>query len=176
MFKNKLYYFQDSAVGVASVNDRSLIQDNNVGQLVLGTGGILTRFDYIVTLNGTSIINDKSIVNTDDSIYWYDLDKNVICRLGSGFNELSKIGKVQSHLTNIPFAARKDAHAFYDKKYNEIWFRIYDNSLVFNEQVNAFTSFYTHSPEWHLNLSNRLVTLKDGKWPGDGFFSISSIT
>lgn len=163
VFKNKLYYFQDSAVGVASVNDRSLIQDNNVGQLVLGTGGILTRFDYIVTLNGTSIINDKSIVNTDDSIYWYDLDKNVICRLGSGFNELSKIGKVQSHLTSIPFAARKDAHAFYDKKYNEIWFRIYDNSLVFNEQVNAFTSFYTHSPEWHLNLSNRLVTLKDSK-------------
>ena len=36
-------------MGIASVNDRSLINDNNAGELVLGTGGILTRYDYLVT-------------------------------------------------------------------------------------------------------------------------------
>jgi hypothetical protein len=58
---------------------------------VLGTGGILTRFDYLVTLNGDSIVNDKSITNSETTIYWYDLDKNVLCSLGNGFNELSKV-------------------------------------------------------------------------------------
>lgn len=49
VFKNRLYFFQDSSVGIASVNDRSLINDNNAGELVLGTGGVLTRYDYLVT-------------------------------------------------------------------------------------------------------------------------------
>jgi hypothetical protein len=68
-----------------------LITDNNAGALVLGTGGVLTRFDYLVTLNGDSIVNDKSITNSETTIYWYDLDKNVICALGDGFHELSKV-------------------------------------------------------------------------------------
>nr|DAX21879.1 MAG TPA: cytidylyltransferase-like protein [Caudoviricetes sp.] len=49
-----------------------MIQDNNVGQLVLGTGGVLDRYDYLSTLNGTKVINDRSIVNSGNSIYWYD--------------------------------------------------------------------------------------------------------
>jgi hypothetical protein len=81
-------------VGIASVNDRSLINDNNAGELVLGTGGILTRYDYLVTQNGSSIINDKSITNSETTLYWHDFDKNVICSLGNGFNELSKVKQV----------------------------------------------------------------------------------
>jgi hypothetical protein len=62
--------------------------------LTLGTGGILTRYDYLVTLNGDSIINDKSITNSETTLYWYDLDKNVICSLSNDFNELSKVKQV----------------------------------------------------------------------------------
>jgi len=61
---------------------------------VLGTGGILTRADYITILNGSSIVNDKSIVNSENNIYWYDFDKNVICVLGDGFQEISKTRNV----------------------------------------------------------------------------------
>jgi hypothetical protein len=46
-FNDKLFFWQDSAFGIASVNDRSLITDNNISELTLGTGGILTRYDYI---------------------------------------------------------------------------------------------------------------------------------
>lgn len=161
VFKNRLYYFQDSAVGVASVNDRSLITDNNAGALVLGTGGVLTRFDYLVTLNGDSIVNDKSITNSETTIYWYDLDKNVICALGDGFHELSKVKYVQTYLNRLPDRARTNPVSFYDKKYNEVWFRIYDRSLIFNEQLGVFTSFYTHNPNWFFPFSTRLVTIKN---------------
>lgn len=161
VFKNKLYFFQDSAVGIASVNDRSLITDNNAGALTLGTGGILTRYDYLVTLNGDSIINDKSITNSETTLYWYDLDKNVICSLSNDFNELSKVKQVQTYLNRLPDNARKNPVSFYDKKYNEVWFRIYDRCLIFNEQLNVFTSFYTHNPNWFFPFSTRLVTIKN---------------
>ena len=59
-------FFVDIALGIASVNERSLIQDNNVGQLTLGTGGILTRADYLTNTNGSSIVNDRSIVHSDN--------------------------------------------------------------------------------------------------------------
>ena len=51
--------------------------------------------------------------------------------------------------------------AFYDKKYNEVWFKFYDKSLIFNEQLGQFTSFYTFNPQWALPFSNKIVTIKD---------------
>ena len=160
-FNNRLFYWQDNAVGVAAVNERSLITDNNIAELTLGTGGILARFDYVATLNGSSIVNDKSITNSATTIYWYDFDKNEICALGNGVTSLSKIKGNQTYLNTLPRSVKGNAVSFYDKKYNEVWFRIYDKSLIYNEQLQAFTSFYTHNPNWFFPFSDKLVTIKD---------------
>ena len=61
---------------------------------MLGTGDILVRFDYLIEHNGDSIINDKSIIDSNRALYWYDCDKNVICQLSQGFIELSKVKNV----------------------------------------------------------------------------------
>ena len=158
---NKLYFWQANAVGIASVNERSLITDNNMAELTLGTGGILTRFDYVATLNGSSIVNDKSITNSANAIYWYDFDKNEICAMTNGIASLSKLKNVQSYLNTLPRSAKQNAVSFYDKKYNEVWFRLYDKTLVYNEQLQAFTSFYTHNPNWFFPFSDKLVTIKN---------------
>ena len=42
-----------------------------------------------------------------------------------------------------------------------MWFRIYDKALVYNEQLNVFTSFYTHNPNWFFPFSDKLITIKD---------------
>lgn len=161
-FNNKLFYWQDNAVGVASVNERSLITDNNIAELTLGTGGILTRFDQVATLNGSSIVNDKSITNSATTIYWYDFDKNEICMLGgNGVTPLSKVKGTQSYLNSLPRSVKGNAVSFYDKKYNEVWFRIYNKSLIYNEQLQSFTSFYTHNPNWFFPFSDKLITIKD---------------
>ena len=160
-FKNRLYFWQNDAVGIAAVNERSVIQDNNPGTLVLGTGDVLSRFDYITENNGSSINNDKSIVNSSDNLYWYDFDKNVICQLGNGLNVISKAFNVQSYLNTLPISAKTNVVSFYDNKYNEVWFRIYDKALIFNEKLNAFTSFYTHNPNWFFPFSDKLVTIKN---------------
>lgn len=159
-FNNKLYFFQDESVGIASVNDRSLITDNNASQLVLGTGTILSRYDYVVVGNGDSQLNDKSITQSVSTMYWFDFDKNVICAINNSFMELSKVRNVQTYLNRLPKLSKQDAVSFFDSKYNEVWFRLYDKSLIFNEQTNNFTSFYTHNPNWFFPFSDKLVTIK----------------
>jgi hypothetical protein len=160
-FNNKLYYWQDNAFGITSVNERSLIQDNNLGALTLGTGGILVRYDNISTSNGNSIKNDKSIVKSDTTIYWYDFNNNEIVAFGNDIHSLSKVKSVQSYFNELPSVKRNDALSYYDKKYNEIVFKIYDKALVFNEQLQYFTCFYTIDPEWVLNFADRYYSISD---------------
>lgn len=164
VFKDRLFYWQNTALGIAAVNERALIADDNVGQLTLGTGGILSRFDYITTLNGSSIANDKSIVNSDNVLYWYDFDKNEICSYTGQIAQLSKEKQVQTYLNEKPSDERNDVLGLFDKKYNEVWFKFDDKSLIFNEQLGRFTSFYTFNPEWSLQFSDKIITLKDNMY------------
>ena len=170
IFKDRLFYFQDTALGIASVNERSLITDGNAGQLLLGTGGILTRFDYLTTMNGSSIVNDRSIVNSDNVLYWYDFDKNELCGYDGSVHQISKEKYVQSYLNEMYTDKRNVTLSFYDKKYNEVWFKFYDKSLIFNEQLGRFTSFYTFNPDWALSYSDKVVAIKD-----NDFFRINSL-
>lgn len=162
-FKDKLFFFQDTALGIAAVNERALITDGNIGELTLGTGGILSRFDYLTTSNGSSVVNDRSITSTDTSIYWYDLDKNEICVYSGQVSQISKTALVQTYLNEMYEDKRSVTLGLFDKKYNELWFRFYDKSLIFNEQVNRFTSFYTFNPEWALTFSDLSVGIKGNK-------------
>ena len=181
-FKSKLFFWQDQALGIASVNERSLIQDNNIGSLTLGTGGILTRADYMTNSNGSSIINDNSITNSDGTIYWYDFDKNEICSVDSNMQILSKEKGVQTYLNEMYTKKRDNTYAFYDKKYNEVWFKFYNKTLIFSEQIGQFTSFYTFDPEVALTFSDKTVLMKDNKYYAlnsidiDGLDSTSKIS
>lgn len=161
VFNNKLYYFQNDAVGVVSVNERSLINDGNIGALTLGAGDILSRYDYLIVKNGSSVPNDRSITSSRHTMYWYDFDKNELCALGNDFVELSKSKNVQSYLNNLSEAQKNSARSFYDKKYNEVWFSHGDSTIVYNERLQAFTSFYSHSPQYYLVLSDKLISIVD---------------
>lgn len=169
-FMDKLFYFQDSAVGVAAVNERSIITDNNIGALTLGTGDVLSRYDYITNSNGSSIINDKSISHSDGTLYWYDYDKNEICSYSDGVHQLSKEKYVQSYLNEMYGKKRECSLSFYDKKYREVWFKFQKKSLIYNEQVGAFTSLYTHTPDYVLHFSDKIVSIRNNQ-----FYVINSI-
>ena len=172
-FKNQLFFFQDSAVGIASVNQQALIDVDNVGELSLGTGGVLTRFDYISTTNGNSIINDKSIVDTDHVFYWYDFNANELCVYNGNVASLSKTGSVQTYLNRYEKDRDNAVLSAFDKKYNEVWFAIKDKTLVFNETLNRFTSFYTFRPDFALSyITGSIFISKQGE-PKYGFYEIN---
>lgn len=161
-FNNKLYFFQENAVGIAAVNERSLISDN-IGELTLGTGGVLSGYDYLTTTNGNSISNDRSIINSTATLYWYDYNKNSICMIGQGVDEVSKVKLVQSYLNGLWDKGVDRSHpvSTFDKKYDEVWIKVYDKSLVLNERLGVFTSFYTHDYDHSLTLGDRFITVKN---------------
>lgn len=174
-FKDKLFYWQDTALGIAAVNERSLITDGNAGELTLGTGGLLSRFDYVTNTNGSSITNDRSIINSDNVLYWYDFDKNEICSFTESVAQLSKEKQVQTYLNKEYPLKSTTVLGLFDKKYNEVWFKFTDKSLIFNEQLGRFTSFYTFNPQWSLPFSDKVVTIKDNSYYTIGNIGIDSM-
>ena len=94
-------------------------------------------------------------------MYWFDYDKNILCAYNNQIIELSKVKNVQTHLNGLSKSDKSEVVSLYDNKYNEVWFTIKDKSLIFNEQVNAFSGFYTHSPQFVLTFSDYTATIKN---------------
>ena len=141
-FKDNLFYFQPTAVGIASVNERSLIQDNQAKQLSLGTGGILTRYDYITDKSGSAFYN--GIIATDDYLFYVDGQRKRINKLVPGKEVAVSIVKgIDSTLDKLPFT---NIRVGFDRGYNEVIFSIDNTTLAFSESADCFFSSYSFNP------------------------------
>lgn len=122
--------FQDSAVGIQAINERSLTQDQSGAQLVLGEGKMIGQHRYISLNSGT--IDKFSVVRGGNGIYYYDsMNKSLqVLAQGEGVLNVSTIkgvstavrfygtGKVESEvgsLLDIAVARPKGVVAVYDK-------------------------------------------------------------
>ena len=142
-FKNVLTFCQEQSFGVLSVNDRSVATDNSGQNIVLGTGGVLDRYDYYSNTYGMHK-QQFCAVCTTGGLYWFDSHNNVICLFdGQSVVQLSKQGKVQNILNKY----KKDDNfkVFYNNKYNEVIFNVLsdDMQIVYNEMLGKFTSTLT---------------------------------
>ena len=142
-FKNVLTFFQEQSFGVLSVNDRSVATDNSGQNIVLGTGGVLDRYDYYSNTYGMHKQQFCSVCTTG-GMYWFDSHNNVICLFdGQSVVQLSKQGKVQNILNKY----KKDNNfkVFYNNRYNEVVFNVLsdDMQIVYNEMIGKFTSTLT---------------------------------
>lgn len=142
-FKNVLTFLQEQSFGILSVNDRSVATDNSGQNIVLGTGGVLDRYDYYSNTYGMHKQQFCSACTTG-GLYWFDSHNNVIC-LFDGYSvvQLSKQGKVQNILNKY----KKDNNfkVFYNNRYNEVIFNVLsdDMQIVYNEMLGKFTSTLT---------------------------------
>lgn len=153
-FKDNLYFIQPTAVGIASVNQRSLIQDNQPGQLALGTGGILTRYDYITDKSGSEFYD--GIIATDDFIFYVDGRRKRANKLVPGKEEaISVIKGIDSTLDKLPF---ETVSVGFDRGYNEVLFSIDGVTLSFSEMSGGFTSSYTFSPGKMISIGGSFYT------------------
>ena len=143
-FKSSLIFWQQKALGQLSVNERAVATDQNDQSIILGTGGILSRYDYIDTTSG---MHEGQFCDTqsDSTLYWFDQHNNELrCYNGQTMISLSKKFNVQN-LINNEFDREQAPKLFFDPSYNEIVSKVLfnDRSIAFNENVNAFTSVYT---------------------------------
>ena len=159
-YKNLLYYWQPKAYGVLSVNERTLLQDNNPGGLVLGTGGVLDRYDYISNVTGCSY--RFSVIEGLNGLYWIDtINKSLIRYNGQEIN-LSKQKGINNILSAISISTLPETTSVYDKRYNEVLFKInYTNFfgtsykvLSYNELLDSFNGLYGFNPDIFISVNN----------------------
>ena len=142
-FKNVLTFCQEQSFGVLSVNDRSVATDNSGQNIVLGTGGVLDRYDYYSNTYGMHKQQFCEVCTTG-GLYWFDSHNNVICLFdGQSVVQLSKQGKVQNLLNK--YKKNDNFKVFYNNRYNEVVFNVLsdDMQIVYNEMLGKFTSVLT---------------------------------
>jgi hypothetical protein len=160
---NQMLYFQPEAFGVLAINDRALIQTQSVGQLSLGTSGILERYDYKKT--DTGISHRDHIVVTENGLYWVDVIKKAMYKYTSGIEEISLMKGMQSWFrTNFTGALTLSAiQLYHDPDYKEV--NLVDSvrqfNLTYNEVTEAFVSFYTYYPVYIINYRDKILSTSD---------------
>jgi hypothetical protein len=70
-----------------------MTDDSNM-PLILGTGGVLQRYDYVLTTNGMKA-DQYADTQSDSAVYWFDNDRRELCTYTqSGSAPLSKAKQV----------------------------------------------------------------------------------
>ena len=166
-FKGTLLFFQKNAIGILSVNQRSLIQDNQVGQLSLGTGGILDHFDYISYYSGADTPED--VIASRSSLYFIDKNAKRIYTVDSPDISFSEVGGVHSLLNDVITVDNKRLCGF-DTENNEVLFSIGDKTLCYNENTRSFISRYGFIPDYYITTPEGLYSSKfDGSIVSDSY-------
>lgn len=157
--KNILYYWQDHAFGKFSVNERSLINDQNGNTIMLGQAGILSRFDYISTKYGMRLY-DFCATSAEQGVYWVDVNNKAI--VAGTPNQAVNYGE-QLNVQNI-INGKIDTYrpkVDYDLQNNELLCKCFTNAeqMVFNVKYNMPTSIYTRSYSDIANIKNHIYGL-----------------
>lgn len=164
-FKENVLFFQEKAIGVQPIAERTVIQDNQGIGLVLGTGDLFGNYQYISKTSGCR--NKSSITTTDYGIYYFDAQSKTFNRLQQGLSEVSTIKGLSSYFeSNVPNGVLSSnnslggygVHTGYDKKNKRVFFSLlYDATLwtvSFNELTESFESFHSFVPRMYLTDSH----------------------
>lgn len=154
--QDRLFYWQKTAFGKLSVNERSLVKDENSNTIQLGQGNVLQRVDYLSTKYGMRE-GDYCAVSSDSGVYWVDIinkaiavyTKDNVVNYGEYMNTQNILNKNMSD--DVPSAQ-------YDVQNNELLFKCLNNGeqIVYNDKFGFATSVYNRSYEDIANFNNVL--------------------
>ena len=160
-FKNNLVFFQENAFGIFSVNERVAVTDNNNQQILLGSGGVLSRYDYVSTSNGMQD-DTFACITTATALYWTDLSRTELCQYvgGDRYEIISKTKNVNSFVSqSLNGVDKKYIKIVNDRVNNEVIFGMDDESSIsFNEVAQLFYSKYAYPVTVDgINFNNTLL-------------------
>jgi len=178
-YRDRLYFYQDMAFGIASIDERSVITDQSGQELVLGIGGVFPDYQYISTLTGS--YHQFCIVPTENALYHYDARLKKVFKYTGGPNPISDVKGMSSwfannitgditkndHTLRVINGGPVGVHAEADYRYNRVLFTFLkgDNekyTISYNEMLDAFESFYTYTPSLYLQYGRRLLSVNPG--------------
>ena len=158
--KNILYYWQEHAFGKFSVNERSLINDQNGNTIMLGQAGILSRYDYMSTKYGMRLY-DFCGRSADNGIYWVDMNNKAV--VAAAGNQVVNYGEqlgVQN-IINDKIDMSSIPNVDYDIQNSELLCKMLNDNeqLVFNVKYNMPTSIYTRGYDKMVYIKNHIYGL-----------------
>lgn len=93
VWKNTFFFWQSTAFGTLSVNERAVLPTDET-TLILGTGGILSTPTYISTIHGTGA--KEHVTFNNRSVYWYDTYNKTILRYVDSVYDILKTYNTRS--------------------------------------------------------------------------------
>jgi hypothetical protein len=185
VFNDFLMFFQETGIGVASVNQRELhVPDETGASLILGKGGILDDYKYVSRTVGCSHPFSIQIIDFPESMMlFYSYNTNRIFYYASNKasitarNEmipLSTISGMNSELDNFDTAQisygrnlHNTVHGAFDLDNSRVLFTFLpDNigqsaatTLAFNSTLNQFELFCPYTPRLFFNIGKSLISV-----------------
>lgn len=165
-FHNDLIFWQEEATGKFSVEERTTLTDESNMPLILGSGGVLSRYDYLATSNGMHK-DEFCDAQSDSTLYWWDHNKHELLAYGSGLEVVpfSKTKLIQNMLNdsfNKKQLSDKPKLAF-DKRYNELLAHVdQDRTIVYSEIQQAFQAVYDIKLSYAIQFAGRLYLTNNG--------------
>jgi hypothetical protein len=154
-----MFYIQDTAVGILSINPVSTVLDESGASIVLGSGkNVIQDFKDLNAFAGVHKFISTVVGKT--GLFWIDRNSKILYKVSpKGVVPISEVKGLKSWFsTNI----KKDSYitAGYDSLNNEVLFSVNDShTIVYNEMLDAFTSIYTFNTPLFINLKNRLFSV-----------------
>lgn len=161
---NQMMFFQPKAFGVLSINERALIQTASISQLTLGTSGVLAAFQYAKTTMGVSYRDH--IILTINGLYWLDIINKTMFRYTNGVEDIAFMKGMNSWFRSKFGGSITPSRIllYYDPMYKEVGLvdSVQNFNLVYNEAIDAFSSFYTFYPRTIITYNDRVLSSVDG--------------
>lgn len=161
--KDILYLWQKRAFGKLSVNERSLVTDENSNTVQLGEGGVLERVDYLDTTHGMRE-GDFAAITIGSSVYWIDADNRMIINYGAG-GQYSRMQvdpySVKLNVQNIlnqKFEYGEPVYVEYDVQNSELLCKCMTDGdqLIFKPSLGVAQSVYTRQYDNTITLDGVL--------------------
>lgn len=153
-FNNQLLYFQDKCIGTIPIEEKEIVTTNSGSATSIGTGGVMTRYDYITTNSGCT--ESQNVITSNKAVYYIDSLNKKICRLGQEIEFLSDVQGVKSFVNNATYS---NLNTLFNPNFNEIWFKFNTDIIIFNEYLNGFITFTDESFVSPVYYNNQVYTL-----------------
>ena len=165
LWNDNLLCFQDMGIARIMYNDRTTMSTEQGIPVEIANSGKVDGSQYISNTVGCS--NKKSIQITQEGMYFIDSNTREIYKLAQGLESLSKAKGFNSYFydSSIDLSALK---TFYDPGLRDVYFRITNTvgvssavqCLVYNEQLNEFTSFFDYDMDFLFPFKDSLIAVE----------------
>ena len=168
--QNSIIAFQDRAIAEVLFNSRTQLTTQDGVPIEIGNSGKVDGIRYIT--NKFGCMNKWSIVEGKSALYFVDSINKTFCGFdGSSIDNIStKLGFdlwFRSNNSTLPWTpGSQSINAYYDRINSDVYLVKRDSdaypSLVYNETLGVFTSFYDYgSVPMMTNIEDRFISFKN---------------